>query len=162
MNARWRWRTLVVLVPALSPRPPLCCTPSAHSAASPATSRKKDRLKGEKAKRPAWTIGYRVESCLCPHTVPSFLISCCFLGLTCFLNTCRSMELWLWLSWNSSGLRAPGSCWGSLGKASLWAVVRKASSDRGQTEAYLKQQSTPRLKTTAIVFPFACSRFYLF
>ncbi|KAG7214251.1 hypothetical protein INR49_023227 [Caranx melampygus] len=43
------------------------------------------------------------------RTKPSLRISCCFLGLTCFLKMWPSSELWLWFSWNSSGFTEPGA-----------------------------------------------------
>lgn len=75
------------------------------------------------------------------HTTPSFRISCCFLGLTCFLKMCPSRELWLWFSRNSSGFSDPNALCPSvllcLGNARAWAVARNAKRDRGHTEGYL-------------------------
>lgn len=130
----------VMMIPDPSPHPPPSCSQSDHRVVSPAKTKTTNKGYNWIQKHVIKSLlkaGITADQNSC--TMPSFRISCCFLGLTCFLKMCPSRELWLWFSRNSLGLLnrpVPLHC---LGNASAWAVAEKAKSDKGHTDGYLEQ-----------------------
>lgn len=135
----------VWLLPVQIQHPQLGCSQSAHKAAWPAEMNLKKNKTTTTIKSQTLLVLFvlvlfqykALPQKLRPCTIPSLRISCCFLGLTCFLKMWCSSELWCRFSANSSGISDCRICLQSLGKARAWAVLRKASRDRGHTEGYL-------------------------